>query len=393
MTEFFANAWQALSHWVSGENTTWIDLMISVGIVAAAIGIAVLFSMLVFRWLLRVTMLTGVDFDVKTMAAIRLPFAAFIVLSGVYIAITVLSPPPTIQFVVDKAGGVIAVLIGATLVNGIMSATLMWIQMYLYRSNRQDEHRWMFPVIRRATLAFVISIAAMVCLDIVGINITPLVAGLGIAGLAVALALQPTLGNLFAGTYVITEGLISVGDYVEMSNGVSGYVEDVSWRSTRLRTWTNNLVVVPNSLFSETIITNFSKPTEPLEMVVPCGVAYESDLKRVETVSQEVMESLLRECPGVDPEAEPVFRYEAFGDSNIDFYLVMRARNRLAGFEVRSELIKELHSRLATEGITINYPVRKLQLPDSMSPRLFPPAGDDSGARQEGNDFVPPDRC
>ena len=82
----------------------------------------------------------------------------------------------------------------------------------------------MFPLVRRGVLGFVIAVAGMVCLDILGINISPLVAGLGIAGLAVALALQPTLANVFAGAYVVTEGLISVGDYVEMSNGIDGYV-------------------------------------------------------------------------------------------------------------------------------------------------------------------------
>ncbi len=103
-------------------------------------------------------------------------------------------------------------------------------------------------------------------------------------------------------------------------------------------------------------------------MVVSCGVAYESDLKRVRAVSLEVMETVRRECPGADPESEPVFRYEAFGESNVNFYMIMRARNRVASFEVRSELIEELHSRLAAEGITINYPVRKLQLPDGLMP-------------------------
>lgn len=228
---------------------------------------------------------------------------------------------------------------------------------------------------------------AVGCLDILGINISPLVAGLGIAGLAVALALQPTLANLFAGTYVVTEGLISVGDYIEMSNGIEGYVVDVSWRSTRLRTWSNNLVVVPNSLFAETIITNFSKPEDPLDVVVSCGVAYESDLKRVRAVSLGVMETVRRECAGADPESEPVFLYEAFGESNVNFYMIIRARNRVAGFEVRSELIEELHSRLAAEGITINYPVRRLQLPDGLTSlpaaQTLPGTGDDNG-RQGG---------
>ncbi len=174
-----------------------------------------------------------------------------------------------------------------------------------------------------------------------------------------------------------------------MSNGIDGYVVDVSWRSTRLRTWTNNLVVVPNSLFAETIITNFSKPEDPLDMVVPCGVAYESDLKRVKAVSLEVMETVRRECPGADPESEPIFRYEGFGESNVNFYMIIRARNRVAGFEVRSELIEELHSRLAAEGITINYPVRKLQLPDGLTllpvAQALPGTGDDNGRCGDGN--------
>ena len=355
----------------------------------AAIAVAIVFSTLVFRRLLRLSIMSSMDFDVKTAAAIRMPFAAFIVLSGIYVALTVLSPPAAVQVVVNKTSGVIAVLIGASLVNGVASATLLWLQIYLRRAHPDRGEGWMLPLVRRGVLGFVIAVAAMVCLDILGINISPLVAGLGIAGLAVALALQPTLANLFAGTYVVTEGLISVGDYVEMSNGIDGYVVDVSWRSTRLHTWTNNLVVVPNSLFAETIITNFSKPEDTLDVVVSCGVAYESDLKRVRAVSLEVMETLRRECPGADPDSEPVFRYEAFGESNINFYMIIRARNRVAGFEVRSELIEELHSRLAAEGITINYPVRKLQLPDGLTSvpavQALPGTGDDHGRQGGGN--------
>lgn len=388
MSELFRNWWQILAHWAIGAGTTWVDLLISGVIVVVAIVIAILFSTLVFKRLLRLSIMSSVDFDVKTAAAIRLPFAAFIVLSGIYVALTVLSPPPAVQVVVNKASGVIAVLIGASLVNGIASASLLWLQIYLHRSHPEHGSGWMFPLVRRGVLGFVIAVAAMVCLDILGINISPLVAGLGIAGLAVALALQPTLANLFAGTYVVTEGLISVGDYVEMSNGIEGYVVDVSWRSTRLHTWTNNLVVVPNSLFAETILTNFSKPGEPLDIVVSCGVSYESDLRRVRAVGLEVMDTVRRECPGADPEGEPFFRYEGFGESNVDFSMIMRARNRVAGFEVQSQLIEELHSRLAAEGITINYPVRKLQLPDGLT--LLPavpaaPGTGDDGRYGDGN--------
>ena len=369
MVEYIRTWWQALSHWAAGATISWIDLLVSGIILVAAIAIAILFSRIIFQRLLRLSIISGTNFDVKTVAAIRMPATASIVLAGVHLALTTLSPPPPVQDLVNKVGAILAVLIGAALVNGIASATLLWLQMHLRISGQDHESSWMFPLIRRGVLAFNIIIAAMVGLDILGINITPLVAGLGIGGLAVALALQPTLSNLFAGTYIVTEGVVSVGDYVEMADGISGYVKDVNWRSTRLRTWSNNLVVIPNSLFAETIITNYSKPEDPMDVVVTCGVAYDSDLLRVEAVGLEVMERVLREHPGAERESEPVFHYEAFGESNINFHMIVRAQNRLAGFAVRSELMKQLHSRLTVEGITINYPVRTLHLPDGWSPQ------------------------
>ena len=366
MGEVMRNWWQAVVEWAVGPAISWTDLIISGVILTAAIAIAVLFSIVVFLRLLRLSIMSGANFDVKTVASVRLPLAAFIVLSGLYLALVALTPPPAVQIMVNKASAVIAVAIGAVLVNDVASALLLWMQAHLHRAHPDPHHasNWLFPMIRRGVLVFIISAAAMVSLDIFGINITPLVAGLGIAGLAVALALQPTLGNLFAGTYVVSEGIISVGDYIEMSDGTAGFVMDVSWRSTRLRTRTNNLVIVPNSHFAETVITNYNRPEDPVNMIIPCGVAYESDLLRVEAVSLEVANGVRREFPEAEPEFEPRFFYQAFGDSNIDFVVVIQARNRLAGFAVRSELIKQLHSRFTAEGITINYPVRTLNFPE-----------------------------
>ena len=369
MGEAMRNWWQAIIAWVAGPTVSWADLIIGGIILAAAIVIAVLFSIVVFPRLLRLSIMSGPNFDVKTVASVKLPLAAFIVLSGLYLALLALSPPPTVQIAVNKISAVVAVSIGAVLIHGMLSAGLLWLQAYLHRSDSDPHHpgNWLFPMFRRAMLAFVISAAVMVSLDILGINITPLVAGLGISGLAVALALQPTLGNLFAGAYVVSEGVINVGDYIEMSDGTAGFVTDVSWRSTRIRTIADNLVVVPNSLFAETVITNFNKPGEPLNVIVPCGVSYQSDLVRVEEIGLEVMNSVLREHPDAVPEFEPRFRYQEFGDSNINFVMVVRAQNRIAGFVVRSELIKRIHSRFASEGITINYPVRKLEFPDGLT--------------------------
>ena len=361
--------WSAFSAWVASASISWTALALSGIILAVSIVAALLFSKLVFRRLLRVSIVAGVNFDVKTIAAIRIPLAAFVVLAGIYLALTSLSPPFLVQTLVNKVSSVLGILIGAVLVNGIVSAALLWLEIRAQHSHPDRTSGWLFPLVRRGVLVLIIAIAVMVCLDILGLNINPLVAGLGIAGIAVALALQPTLSNLFAGTYVISEGVIGVGDYIEMANGVEGFVVDVNWRSTRLRTRTNNLVVVPNSLFAETIITNFNKPEESVNMIIPCGVAYESDLAEVERISMEETNAVRQEHPDAEREFEPRFFYQAFGDSNIDFVVVIRAQNRLAGIAVRSELIKRLHSRFAAEGITINYPARTLHFPNGILPR------------------------
>ena len=178
-----------------------------------------------------------------------------------------------------------------------------------------------------------------------------------------ALAIQPTLSNLFAGTYVMTEGVVSPGDYIEMEGGIAGYVLEVGWRSTRLRTWSNTLVVVPNARFAETIITNYYQPTPPVNVYLTCGVSYDSDLGLVEAVSMDVMRLVLDSSPHGVKEYGAYFGYENFGDSNVDFWLFVQAKDRLSSFELRSELINQLHGRFEEEGIVINYPVRSLHFP------------------------------
>ncbi len=383
MSEIAQNWWQAISNWAAGTTVTWIDLLVSVIVLAAAAVVALAFSRLFSRLLLRVARFSAGDLDDTIIAAGRGPITAFIILAGAYLAITVpLTLAPAVHDVVNRVASLAAIFIGAYMINAIGSAVLRWLEAHLESSDAANTGGWALPLARRGMVVVVFAMSAMVSLDILGINISPLIAGLGIGGLAIALALQPTLSNLFAGTYVITEGVVNEGDYIEMENGITGYVVDVSWRSTRLRTWTNNLVVIPNSRFAETIITNYDQPQEHVNVFLTCGVAYESDLQHVEAVSMEVMHQVEREHPGVVKDYGVYFGYDTFGESNVDFWLFMQANSRLASFEVRTALIKLLHARLTDEGITINYPVRTLHFPDGWTPDGQPSAGMQTARRR-----------
>ena len=223
----------------------------------------------------------------------------------------------------------------------------------------------LLPSIRRVLPVALYSIGVLVAIDSVGISISPILAGLGIGGLAVALAVQPTLSNFFAGTYVVTEGELKPGDFIELDGGPSGFVESVGWRSTKIRSRLNNLVIIPNSKMSESIVTNYYSPTPAMNVIVTCGVSYDSDLTVVESLALEEANQLVEQSDAavVDADFEPVVRFTNFGDSNIDFIVFMQAVDRPGSFQLKSELIMKIHDRFNKEGIEINYPVRKLVLP------------------------------
>ncbi len=117
-------------------------------------------------------------------------------------------------------------------------------------------------------------VGLIIILNFLGIPITPLITALGVGGLAVALALQDTLANLFAGIHIMIEKSIRVGDFVKLKTGQEGYVEDITWRTTRVKMLPNNMVIVPNHKFSQSIVTNYYLPEKKMALLIPVSVSY-----------------------------------------------------------------------------------------------------------------------
>ncbi len=248
----------------------------------------------------------------------------------------------------------------AYLLNSMIGALVNWYLIKVAPKTTMAFDDTALPILRRVFGVVIYGIAVMIALDTAGISISPLLGGLGISGLAVALALQPTLSNFFAGTYILADRAVEVGDYIQIQNGPEGYVTQVGWRSTKMRTWLNNLVVIPNSSLADAIVMNYNSPEMAVNVIVTCGVSYDSDLELVERVSLEVARDIITSTPEATIEMDPWFGFDKFGDSNIDFWIFLQAQDRVGSFVVTSQLIKKLHARFLLEGIEINYPVRKL---------------------------------
>ena len=343
----------------------WVDPVLSIAVVLISMLVAAVAHFALFPLVTRLTHHTTTELDDELIKAVRWPLNVGIVVLGIYLSLTVtLDLPEGVQKFVDLVAQATGALLCVVLFGRLVSRGMDWsIEQQSKKQGRTVDTRLLL-MLRRVLVVLIYGLGALLVINTLGIPISPLIAGLGLGGVAVALAIQPTLSNLFAGTYVMTEGVVSPGDYIEMEGGVAGYVLEVGWRSTRLRTWSNTLVVVPNARFAETIITNYYGPTPPVNVYLTCGVSYSSDLASVESVSMDVMKRVLDSSPYGVKEYGAYFGFENFGESNVDFWLFVQARDRLASFELRSELINRLHRRFEEEGIVINYPVRALQFPD-----------------------------
>ncbi|MDP4283490.1 MAG: mechanosensitive ion channel [Bacteroidota bacterium] len=205
-------------------------------------------------------------------------------------------------------------------------------------------------------------IGLLIILQSLGISITPILTALGVGGLAVALALQDTLSNLFAGLQIIASGKINPGDFVKLDSGEEGFIQDITWRSTTIRAVTDHIIIVPNSKISGMIVSNFYLPQHEVTFMVEVGVSYDSDLKFVEKVTLEVIRQTLNEVEGGVKTYEPSIRFFAFGDSSINLKALLRVTEYVYQYTVKHEFIKRLHERYVQEGINIPFPIRTIYI-------------------------------
>jgi small-conductance mechanosensitive channel len=217
-------------------------------------------------------------------------------------------------------------------------------------------------IFSNVTRLLVIVTGVLITLQTLGISITPILTALGVGGLAVALAMQDTLSNLFAGLQIIGSGQVKPGEFIKLDSGEEGFVVDVAWRNTTIRELSNNMIIVPNARLAASQIRNFDQPGKELAILVQVGVSYASDLANVESVTIDVARQVMRSVPGGVPGFEPFIRFHTFSDFSIDFTVIMRGTEFVDQYLIKHEFIKRLHERYKAESIEIPFPVRTVRI-------------------------------
>ncbi|WPM31711.1 mechanosensitive ion channel family protein [Hydrogenobacter sp. T-2] len=277
-------------------------------------------------------------------------------LIALYLVSEELKLPKSIVLVKDKALWVLFIISFALFLSRLVGG---FLRLYI---NRYREDLPATSLVVQVSRVVILVVGVLIALDKIGIAITPILTALGVGGLAVALALKDTLENLFAGFHVLATKQIKVGDYVRLESGEEGFVQDITWRNTILRQPANNLIIVPNSKLSTSIIINFHMPQPEMSILVPVGVSYDSDLEKVERITLEVAREVQKEVEGGVPDFEPMIRLTAFGDFSINFNVILRAKDFGGQHLLRHEFIKRLKKRYEQEGIKIPFPVREVYL-------------------------------
>lgn len=331
---------------------SWI---LPVAFVVGGILVGFVFERFVRKYLKRLADKTKAEIDNIVIAAIGgMPIVWFSAL-GVYLGVSSIPLKPNIAEIILKALVVIIVLSITIVLTKIVGG-------YINLQTRKQEGFPSVTIFVNIARLIIFIIGVLIVLEYLGISIAPILTALGVGGLAVALALQDTLSNFFAGIQILAARKLKQGDYIKLESGDEGFVTDITWRNTTIRTMQNNLIVVPNAKLASSIITNYHQPQKEVQVRVDVGVSYDSDLEKVERITIEVAKAVMKEHPGGVPEFEPFIRYSAFADFSINFTVFMRAKEFTDQFPIRHEFIKRLHKRYSEEGIVIPFPIRTVHI-------------------------------
>jgi small-conductance mechanosensitive channel len=310
-----------------------------------------------FRLLHRWAGKTETRIDDIIIRSLKVPSVYWCIAIGLYIGVAVSDFPEKYVFYFSRAIHVIVIL-SITIAAANLSGKIF--KNYIQKSDLPIPTTGLAYGILKGTILI---IGFLIILSVLGISITPLITALGVGGLAVALALQDTLANLFAGIHILVEKSVRVGDFIKLETGQEGYVEDITWRTTRIRMLPNNMVVIPNSKLSQSIVTNYYLPEKRMALLIPVSVSYSSNPEKVEKILVEEAKKAVGEIPGLLGEPEPFVRFiPGFGDSSLDFTLICQVQEFVDQYLAQHELRKRIFRRFQEEGIEIPFPHRTVYL-------------------------------
>jgi small-conductance mechanosensitive channel len=343
--------WEIFSSQQAGQ------ILIPIGVAVLVTALCLVMWKYLYGWFIRLAKKANAESLDSVLHSTRRTLLPWCFVAGLYAGISVSEISESLKVLADK---ILLSLLIISIALTVSSLASIFIAGYARKS------RINIPITglaKNVVRGFILVLGALVLLDTLGIKITSLIAALGIGTLAVALALQDTLSNLFAGAYIIIGKNIRTGDYIKVDTGVEGYVVDIGWRATTIRPFENTIIIIPNSKLSQSVVTNYNLPEPWIQVAIPINVSYDTDIEKLEKVLTEEGKKALTEVPGMLTDFEPVVRFmPGFGDFALNFVFVFRVKQYVDQYFVQHELRKRILNRFRQEHIEIPFPIRNVRI-------------------------------
>lgn len=300
------------------------------------------------------TKMEVVNLIIKT---IKVPFYILILLYGIHLALAHVGFPFLGQIGVFFK--IIGVILGTWIAYRLIPAVIEEYGRSMAKRTRTNIDEVIVPVVGKIVKLFLIITGILILLNILKINITPMLAGIGVAGIVIALALQDTLSNMFSGFYLMIDHPFKLGDRIMLDTGELCEVRDIGMRTARLYNVIDHTMInIPNEMLSKMKLTNLTEPDNRLKLRIPIGVSYGSDMAKVRRVLLEIA----KEAPYVlkDPESKVIF--EGFADFSLNLLLVVWIDDVRKKIDITDHINSRIKERFEIENIEIPFPIRTLYM-------------------------------
>ena len=327
-------------------------------ILFAFFALSQIFVLVSQKIILRLTKKTKTDIDDLIVSRTSRPISFILLLAGTRLAIIPHKISGSLLDLIEHAISSLIIAVVTYIAIAVIDVLISnWGSKFASKTESKvdDELVELFQKFSRITLSF---IGLIFILDVWGVKVGPLLASLGIVGIAVAFALQNTLGNIFGGISLIVDKSITVDDFIRLDDGTQGFVADIGLRSTKIKSVDGDLIIMPNGKLADSKIYNYHKPMPKTRITLDFGVKYGTDVEKVKIMVIDEMKkigSILK-----DPEPQVIF--DDFGDSALKF----KAFFWISSIEKKAES-KELaatavYNTLNKNKIIIPFPTRTIYM-------------------------------
>lgn len=335
--------------------------LLAVMIVLAGVLVAVVLFFIV-GWLQKKADTTHTQLDDIIIAALGTPAIIASMVVSTFFALQVAELPPNLEWLIDsKYFDAIYILLGAWVISTLAYNIITTYGSRLAGKTETDIDDRMVALGLIVTKYLIWFIALMLILSVLEFDITPLLAGAGIVGIAIALAAQDILSNFLGGAMIAVDRPFRVGDRIKIDE-YYGDVISVGPRSTRLKTLDNQIVTVPNTKVINSFVINYALPDVMMKVRVNVGVSYGSDVPKVKAVLLGLAREVAERYSYVLTDPEPIVYFLEFGDSSLNFQLIVWCNDYTKIWDTKDAINTRIHQRFAEEGIVIPFPQRDLHL-------------------------------